>query len=523
MKTGYLLLLLFLASCTANRKVIAPGKGQPIQRIGMQDKKEAKKYQYSVYDRRTGKYRAVYLDKIGKYGIVDSTGSLVIPARYDAIYSTDNGIFRCMLHGKWGYIDVNEKEIIPIGKFESILEFNEGLAAAFQSNRWGFVNGKGEVIVPFRFFGVTDFYEGRAFVQDKEGGKYAVIDRRGKFYSDYEFICNNMCFFRNNACYVYHWNGAMDIIDTMGMPRFGYRYKSLSFSSPGDEYVWVQDPAGGSQGKWGLLNSKAEVVLPFDFDYAWGFIYGRAKVKKKGKWGLVKPTGEYIAECIYDTQDDAHLGQAPYAQVGEAIHDGSAYSNGERGKDFSQSAFIYKDFGSTRAYGILDMQNRLVVPFVYGFTTCFQNGYAIVMKGGKFGFVDSTGAPAIEPQYRHAEPFTEGRSVVVQGEEYLLIDRAGKVMFNCPSIARIAPERYVVQVNGLAGLIDGNGVFIIPAEYYSIAFPGSIPYQLVVERNHIKIGANKYSVETTTFDLKGKRLGNWKRMEYQALPEEGGN
>ena len=40
--------------------------------------------------------------------------------------------------------------------------------------------------------------------------------------------------------------------------------------------------------KWGFINHRGKVVIPFQFDKAGSFQEGFARVKLNGKWGVIK-------------------------------------------------------------------------------------------------------------------------------------------------------------------------------------------------------------------------------------------
>lgn len=88
--------------------------------------------------------------------------------------------------------------------------------------------------------------------------------------------------------------------------------------------------------------------------------------------------------------------------------------------------------------GILLQGNRyrfldsgMEFPFRYEKSQTFSEGLAAVCKNGKWGYIDTTGALMIDPQYQEANPFSEGYAIVknMQGKT-AVIDRAGEVQ--CP-------------------------------------------------------------------------------------------
>ena len=67
----------------------------------------------------------------GKYGFKDSTGKVVVEAKYDDVYDFSKGLAKVFIgdwnNGKWGFINKEGKEIVPC-KYNDVNNFSEGLA-----------------------------------------------------------------------------------------------------------------------------------------------------------------------------------------------------------------------------------------------------------------------------------------------------------------------------------------------------------------------------------------------------------
>lgn len=48
-----------------------------------------------------------------------------------------------MSNGRWGYIDKNQRLVIPV-KYEDAREFREGKAAVRMNGKWGFIDRQGQ-------------------------------------------------------------------------------------------------------------------------------------------------------------------------------------------------------------------------------------------------------------------------------------------------------------------------------------------------------------------------------------------
>ena len=133
------------------------------------------------------RYEFVKVKKDGKWGFVDIMGQEIVKPIYDRVEDFDdigedgfatvyvdcqcdrhNNIIE---HAKWLIIDTKGKEYD--------LDFSEGLATVKTESGIGVVNTKGEVVVPFEYYYIGDFENGKAEVITNAGEKF-YIDTKGK-------------------------------------------------------------------------------------------------------------------------------------------------------------------------------------------------------------------------------------------------------------------------------------------------------------------------------------------------------
>lgn len=159
---------------------------------------------------------ALYYDEINEnWGYLNTKGEVVIPATklamYDALFSFSEGLARVRIEDKYGFIDKNAKQAIPliwdyVGSFSDGLAvygmgskygfidkkgdtkiyamyddaaffFENGLAPVEQNGKWGFVNKKGDMKIPAMFDDAYPFCEGMALVEIH--GKFGFVNTKG--------------------------------------------------------------------------------------------------------------------------------------------------------------------------------------------------------------------------------------------------------------------------------------------------------------------------------------------------------
>ncbi len=71
---------------------------------------------------------------------------MIIHSKYDWADDFCEGIAAVSIEEKYGFIDKEGREIIPL-KFDSVGVVSEGLIAVEMEGRWGYINNKGEFII----------------------------------------------------------------------------------------------------------------------------------------------------------------------------------------------------------------------------------------------------------------------------------------------------------------------------------------------------------------------------------------
>lgn len=198
--------------------------------------------------------------KDDKWGFVNTNGELVIPCQYDGTGSFSGGMARVEQDDKEGFININGELIVQC-EYRQVYSFSEGLAAVQKDGKWGFINTKGQLVIPCQYINAFDgFSEGLVPVDKK-------IEK-----STYEYVFINT-------------NGEVAISG-----QFDFA-KSFSEGLAGVK----------KDGKWGFINTKGELIIPYQFDdFVHSFNEGLAIVKNNDKCGFINTKGELVVPCQYD-------------------------------------------------------------------------------------------------------------------------------------------------------------------------------------------------------------------------------
>ena len=88
----------------------------------------------------------------------------------------------CNLGGKFGYKD-SSGNIVIRARFDRALGFSEGLARVLQDGKWGYIDKTGTVVIPTQFDIAFSFENGLAKVE--KNGQIGFVDITGHFYKEY--------------------------------------------------------------------------------------------------------------------------------------------------------------------------------------------------------------------------------------------------------------------------------------------------------------------------------------------------
>lgn len=148
--------------------------------------------------------RAVVAAK-GKWGVIDKTGAFIIEPRFDDL-TADGELFIALKDDKWGWCDINGEWVIE-PNFDMILPFRESdIAPVLINSKWAYVDKQGEIIIKRQFDEAYPFVEDLALV--KIGNYYGFINNKGvyKINPQYTYISPD---YISNAIYGFTFYSAV--------------------------------------------------------------------------------------------------------------------------------------------------------------------------------------------------------------------------------------------------------------------------------------------------------------------------
>lgn len=278
--------------------------------------------------------------KDGKYGMIDVTGKIVVPFEYDECFLFTEGLAAIVKGGKLGYVNKNGDIIIPcIYEYDDSPStspvFCQGLAAVRKNGEWGYINKNGNVVIPFQKELLGYPFNKYSLSVMAKNGKLAIIDHTGQRVSQW---------FNFSRCRLLQWrNGLIEYDDS------GVRSRSIYYL--------------------GLMRFDGEILLKPNTYCTASLIRGSNGIATVSNY---TSTGAF-KEGLYSTVTKQLISPLMYDNIR------SDFSEGLIGAE--------KD----SKWGFINMQNETIIPFCYDWAYWFSEGFAVVKRFGKEGYVDRYG------------------------------------------------------------------------------------------------------------------------------------
>ena len=118
-------------------------------------------------------------------------------------------------------------------------------------------------------------------------------------------------------------------------------------------------------------------------------------------------------------------------------------------------------------WGFVNENGKVAVPAIYDWVEPFNEGLALVGKGGKMGFIDKSGNVVVPIRYESAELFLGGLAVVEKDDLYGAVNRQGSVVipFKYEELGDFTDQLTYAVLEDEVGYIDKKGRTIVPFQY----------------------------------------------------------
>jgi len=338
----------------------------------------------------------------GKWGYIDLTGKWVIPPRFDAVGQSTGSFVAgapapVVREGKWVYINRKGQTVVTVPGRAA----RRGAGRPLRKGRRP--EGDAELTIqhagPFRE-GLAVIMAGRIRMGDIGRMRYGYLDRQGKWMAPP------------------HLAGARAFADGLGAVREGrtWRYIDKAGNTVFDQVEIATDFADGvavvrRKGVWERIDKTGRTLVSYGvYEQFRPFSDGLALVRRNRKWGYVDPKGKMVIALQFDIAE-------PFA-CGVALVWRGGYDRAKR-------QMVGK-------YQVIDPQGRPISKLEFASAYSASEGLVPVQYEGKWGYLAATGKWAIRPQFQSAQNFSEGLAAVRVEGKWVYIDKTGKVKLRPP-------------------------------------------------------------------------------------------
>lgn len=274
--------------------------------------------------------RGWHLKKDEKWGAVNELGEWIFDVEYDEIKVRYEGGHFLRKNGKMGFC--NSEGVLTIDYLYDELENYSSSwdgAKAKLDKKWGYVDGGGNVVVPIEYDYID--LDANGMIKVKKDGKYGFYNKKDGLVISIEY-------------------------------EQAYGFTS---SNPNESVV----QRGNT---WGVINTKGETVIPFEYESVSIDAPNVYRVKKDGLSGIIDKSGKTLFPF-------------KYKDLGAFDKDGVTFAANESG-----------------LYGYVDKEDTIIIPFSYQNARNFDGNYAEVSMGwDKNGVIDKKGNTVVPLQFNH--------------------------------------------------------------------------------------------------------------------------
>ncbi|MES2701158.1 MAG: WG repeat-containing protein [Bacteroidota bacterium] len=430
----------------------------------------------------------------GKEGLVDTSGKLIIPCKYNKISSLGLNDFdphsksvQVELNKKFGRIGYDGKvRIAPV--YDHIENVSWDYIFVIKGRLRAIMDHNGNYVVPPKYRSIRPQVFGDYFIVTDSTGKQGVVNSKAKevvpcIYESIQSVCKNTLFIERN--------GKMGSVSFSGVQKIPCVYGEIKCGHDGEILVAVDK-------KWGMVDTFGAIIIPCKYkevfrvservaavqsDSGWGIYCGTKAVndehytwltkvsesliavEQNKKWGCIDTTGKLIVDFLYSTNARIVEGRIQVSDepIKYVTSQGWPYRGEGTDKEYASVGLFSEGMAKVtdrQGYcGYINKDSKEIVSCNYDAGGEFSNGIVGVKKDGKWRFINKEGITITHFEFDEIGNFNEGIACVLSDKKYGFIDTTGKNV-----VSFIYNEAYSfyhgtarVRLNENWGLIDKDG------------------------------------------------------------------
>lgn len=296
-----------------------------------------------------------------------------------------------------------------------------------------------------------------------------------------------------------------------------YRFTNDKLALFVDNWRFIGD--GVTAFDFHYVNTKGDIVISDDFDYADQFSDGLAAAGKDGKYGYIDTNGNVVIEFKFDYTRSFNSSSIAPARIGKQF--GYIDKSGTfvikpqfdtaypvvNGIARTADAMMTKSGRYEYTRYIVNEKTREVIEVDYDIVDDFgENGLAPVCKFSKWGYINTKGEEVIKCQFREAGEFTNGIApVTMRDKSCAYIDENGEIVMQFGNFTKLGSFHnglaWFADKNDKVGYINEKGEIVIEPQFELYA---NVIRQDIFKQEGFYAGGNFYDdgyaiVETSNY------------------------
>ncbi len=456
-----------------------------------------------------------------KIGIINKTGNIIIPQKYNEIYipNEEKDVFFCygedgdciILNSRNEKIFTEFEEVLPLRTSDTaILDFEKGVLKYKENDKYGLVDFEGSKITEPIYQSLSSIENKPGAILAKKDDKFGALDSKGNIVIDFKYdnISGDGYYSQIDG---YEKTGYITKIKTNDGDEFGYidyngkelldnKYESLErVLEYEDNNVFI---ICMNRGKKGVFKNKKKIISMNFQNIYYSDNSNIFIVQKANKYGFYNNKGRKILDADYEKYSLA----GNYISV-ERNGNTTLYDiNGNTLNNINYVSMIETEnpeyFIAQKENGNFCIINKSIIvdEDFYYLTYAFDNYFIFMNREGKYGVWKVWEGIVVEPDYEYIlkvdgkealeakqqdseitdiyskdmekvlsmdgailDSVDETYFVVYSNSEKVYLNKDGKIVKN----SEVYPDNsiYSIQKDGRWGFVDKNGVEIIPCKY----------------------------------------------------------
>lgn len=346
--------------------------------------------------------KEIYLDDFKenpfKWGYINKKGEITIKAKYEDNRDFSEGLAAGNYKGQWGYINKRGETIIDfqyrtssefseglaivqmfdreyitidqkgniraIGKYDEQYAYSNGRSRVKVNKKYGYVNTDGIRIDTTLYLKASNFDNGMAIVQTREG--YYIIDKDLKPITSKAY---DKIYPSKSRFWKFKKNKSFGYLDAQN--NFNEWQANLQKAGQFEDGIAC---IASNQTNYILDESGVKKEIPYPTIR--NLSHERVAFYDKGKYGILDKVGTVIAPAIYD---------GLYKYVDNRI----GYQKGD-------------------LWGYMGLDGKEVTPPLFPLVWDYKDGMARAITSTGIGFIDTVGMQIIPPKFVEVRDFSEG-------------------------------------------------------------------------------------------------------------------